>query len=207
MPVTAGRRQTDISQREQYAKGGVGRWYWDCRDRAALSHVVGPRILDAGCGEGVTLEKLARLFPHGQAEGVDVDPANVEICRGCGLDVKESDLCRLPYPDASFDTCVLMEVIEHLERPEDAVRELARVTRPGGRIIVVYPNDRLMFAARVAFLKFREARFDPGHLRRWNGRDLKRLMGRCGFQATLSRGIPLSWPLMLHGLVVGERTA
>ena len=36
MPVTAGQRQTDVSQREQYAKGGLGRAYWDFRDRAAL---------------------------------------------------------------------------------------------------------------------------------------------------------------------------
>jgi len=64
MPVTAGTHETDISQRDQYRKGGVGRMYWDYRDSRAFKQLAGPRILDAGCGEGVTMEKLAKLHPE-----------------------------------------------------------------------------------------------------------------------------------------------
>ena len=206
MPVTAGRRDVEISQRGQYAKGGVGRRYWDYRDEVAFRHIVGTRILDAGCGEGVTLEKLLRRMPDARIEGVDVDEANIAICHEHGLPVHRADLNALPYPDSSFDTCLLMEVIEHLDQPETALAELARVTRPGGRILVIYPVDWAMRLARVVCLRWMEARFDPGHLRQWTRRGLGRLMRSCGIAPIRHVCLPFWPPFMLHGLVVGERT-
>jgi len=205
MPVTAGRREFDLSQRGQYAKGGIGRKYWDHRDRVALRYVVGPRILDAGCGEGITLEKLIRRFPQARVEGVDVDPANVAICRQHNLPVRQGSIYRLPYEDGCFDCCVFMEVIEHLEHPRRALAELARVSRPGGRVIVVYPVDRAMHLARLMCLRFKEAAFDPGHLRQWSAAELRRVMQKVGLRPVAGRPMPLFWPFMLHGLVVGQR--
>ena len=106
MPVTAGRNTDEISQRAQYAKGGVGRRYWDFRDAQALRHITGPRVLDAGCGEGITLGKISAMIPD--AEGVDIDPANIAICREQGLNVTQADLAHLPFPDATFDSVVFM---------------------------------------------------------------------------------------------------
>lgn len=52
-----------LLQREQYAKGGIGRWYWDFRDRRTFFYIKEEKnILDVGCGEGITLGKLLRNF-------------------------------------------------------------------------------------------------------------------------------------------------
>ena len=207
MPVTAGKLAKDVSQREQYAKPGFGRTYWDFRDRAVFKHVVGKRILDTGCGEGVTLEKLVRLFPDCQVEGIDADPLNIEICRRHHLPVQKGDVYGLPFSDGVFDCCVFMEVIEHLDDPQQALRELARITRPGGRLLILYPVDWVMLLARIACLRFREAAFDPGHVRQWNTWSLARMLKRTGFRVVRTRGLPLFGPLSLHVLVVAERTA
>ena len=205
MPVTGGKKEAEISQRKQYAKGGVGRKYWDFRDRCILAQVGGPRILDAGCGEGITLQKLIEGFPEAEIEAVDIDSENVRICGEHGLRVRQASLYDLPYKDASFDTVLLVEVIEHLDAPEKALAELARVTRLGGRFIIVYPVDWAMLLARVLCLRFREAVFDPGQTRQWTWTALKRATISAGYRPIFLRGLPLSWPLMLHGLCVAER--
>jgi len=50
MPVTGGKKTQEISQRAQYQKGGIGRWYWNFRDRSFLPLLKGTIILDLGCG-------------------------------------------------------------------------------------------------------------------------------------------------------------
>ena len=196
MPVTAGKRETDMSQRGQYAYGGVGRYYWNMRDCAALEYLMGSRMLDAGCGEGLTLERIIARFPDGYVQGVDIDPLNVAICREHRLPVTQASVYDLPFRDSSFDSCILLEVIEHLENADRALAELVRVTRLGGRVIIVYPKDMMMYFARIACLKFREARFDPGHVNQWNARALGRLMSAHGLRRLAFRSLPRFWPFM-----------
>ena len=94
-------------------------------------------VLDAGCGSG-------RVFAHGLAGrarrvvGVDVtdEPrANPNID-----DAVTADLRALPLRDAAFDLIVMSHVAEHLTEPEPVFRELARVLRPGGRLLLLTPN-------------------------------------------------------------------
>jgi SAM-dependent methyltransferase len=206
MPVTGGQRNVEISQREQYSKGGVGRWFWDLRDRAVLDNVTGARILDAGCGEGVTLQKLLAQYPNANITGVDIDPQNVQICRDHSLPVRQGSTYELPFEDGAFDCCLLLEVIEHLDEPERALKELARVTRPGGRLIVLYPVDWAYFLARIACFRFKEAMFDPAHLRQWNFRHLRKAFAETGWTLTAKHRLPFWPPLMLAGLAIAERT-
>ena len=185
----------------------MGRLYWDYRDRVALSYVTGERVLDAGCGEGVTLERLLLARRDLNVEGIDIDPDDEAICREHSLPVQQGSVYDLPYEDASFDTCLHFEVIEHLDHPDRAIAELARVTRRGGRVLVLYPVDWTMYLARVLCLRWREARFDPGHVRQWSARALGRPMASCGLRPIARRCLPFWPPMMLHGLVVGRREA
>jgi 2-polyprenyl-3-methyl-5-hydroxy-6-metoxy-1,4-benzoquinol methylase len=197
-----------LLQREQYAAGGLGRRYWDHRDRVALSllRAEDERILDIGCGEGITLEKAMLAFPECHITGIDVMPENVRICREHGLPVDQGDVRNLGWPCNSFDAVLLMEVIEPLEEPQAAISEIRCVLRPGGVLVVVYPNDRFFRFARIATLRIREAKYDPGHVRQWTPGDLREFLEQRNFTVTDSRVIPFRlWPLCLHGVMAAVK--
>jgi SAM-dependent methyltransferase len=209
MPVDVHKRDARVLyQRQQYAQGGLSRWYWDFRDRAVLSHI-GPgdrRLLDLGCGEGITLERLVEGFPDREVLGIDLDPENVAICREHGLPAREGNLYHLGLEDNSFDVALFLEVIEHLHQPGLALREIHRVLAPGGKVIVVFPNDVNFMLARLITFKFKEARYDPGHLRQWTPGEMAKALEAAGFKVTVQRMLPFYlWRLSLHALLVGEK--
>jgi SAM-dependent methyltransferase len=94
-------------------------------------------ILDAGCGTGITLGWLRRYSRHRPVEGIDVAPEALEFCRARGHeDVREGSVLDLPYADQSFDLVVCHDVIQHLEDDVAGLREMRRVLRPGGALLV-----------------------------------------------------------------------
>ena len=96
-----------------------------------------PKILDVGCGTGANLKMLASF---GQAEGVDVSPQAVHFCHERGLDsVRLGAIEHLPYEDASFEVVTALDVIEHLDDDVAGLREIRRILRPDGRVLIFVP--------------------------------------------------------------------
>ena len=117
-------------------------WYRGRRRiiRAELDRLplpAGARVLDAGCGSGRTLEELDR---YGEVFGIELDPgaASVAQSRRRG-EVRVGRLEELPWPDASFDLITCLDVIEHTPDDRVTLRELRRVCRPGGFLLVTVP--------------------------------------------------------------------
>jgi SAM-dependent methyltransferase len=95
------------------------------------------RILDAGCGSGRNMVELAH---HGVVTGVELSGTSVQLARERGAgEVLEGSVMDMPFDDASFDLCLSLDVIEHLEDDLGALRELRRVTAPGGALLVTVP--------------------------------------------------------------------
>lgn len=205
MPVNEKKTvEGQIFQRAQYAKGGVGRRYWDYRDHIALSMLASSDqiIIDIGCGEGITLEKMIKRFPDSQVFGVDCMPENVDICRQYGLPVRKGNVYALDFESDSIDAVLFMEVIEHLQFPEKALCEICRILKPGGQLVVVFPNDTLFKLARLLTLKFRETFYNAGHLKQWSPQEIRRCLKDRGFSVVRTRLIPFFlWPLSLHGII------
>lgn len=111
----------------------------------------GTRLLDAGCGAGL-LAVLAS-FRGAQVSALDAAPGLVAIARQRlpGADVREGDLEALPFADASFDAVAAVNSIFYAENMAAAMRELVRVVRPGGRVVVTAwgPPERCEFLTAV----------------------------------------------------------
>ena len=209
MPVTGfNQQQETIYQRDQYAKGGIGRWHWDKRDQLALNLVrsTDRTLVDIGCGEGITLGKMHRLFPDRKVLGVDDLSENIDICRRHGCRVEQGDVYNLLLPSKSVDFVLFMEVIEHLEYPETAIQEIHRVLVPNGRLVIVFPNDRFFKIARICTLRFREAAYDPGHVRQWTPHEMREFLKRQGLTSAFSRNMPFYlWPISLHCIMAADK--
>ena len=120
----------------------------------------GARVLDAPCGAG---DLTAALRERGyDAWGADIEAS---AARRLGESFRQADLSGpLPWPDGSFDLALSVEGIEHLENPFAYLRELHRVLRPGGTLVLTTPNIGSV-RSRVRFFGSSFFHHDPRPLR------------------------------------------
>ena len=101
----------------------------------------GQRLLDVGCGFGGTIEAVNARHAGMQLCGVNIDPRQLEICRGIPaangnrLDWREADACALPFADGAFDRVLCIEAMFHFSSRRAFFREAARVLAPGGALV------------------------------------------------------------------------
>ncbi|WP_225846676.1 class I SAM-dependent methyltransferase [Streptomyces sp. HPF1205] len=120
---------------------------------AELAPPPGGRALDAGCGTARALPLLrAAVGPDGTVVGVDLTPEMLREAVRLGRDpagaLVEADSGRLPLRDGAFDAVFAAGLVHHLPDPLAGLRELARVTVPGGRLALFQPVGRAALAAR-----------------------------------------------------------
>jgi len=113
----------------------------------------GDRVLDAGCGTGRALTPLrAAVGASGVVVGVDLTPAMLQAAvragRGHDGQLLLADVAALPLRSHSLDTVFAAGLIAHLPQPDENLRELARVVRPGGKLALFHPIGRAALAAR-----------------------------------------------------------
>lgn len=101
---------------------------------AAVAEVKPGRVLDIGCGAGELAERVKREL-GADVVAADLSPRMVELARERGLDAKRADIEDLPFPDGDFDCVVAAWVLYHTPDRDRAIREIARVLRPGGRLV------------------------------------------------------------------------
>jgi SAM-dependent methyltransferase len=84
----------------------------------------GASVLDVGCGDGTIASCIAQLRPDISIQGVEF-----MVRPGCKIQCQSFDGLTLPYPDASFDVCLFVDVLHHTQDPGILLREAVRVTR------------------------------------------------------------------------------
>jgi len=135
---------------------------------ATTSHF---RILDAGCGTGGNLEILAK---HGEAIGVDASPDALKFSskRSVGP-LLNGNIERLGFHAESFDLITALDVLEHVEDDRAAIRELYRITKPGGRLVMTVPAYQFLWSEHDEALH---------HYRRYTRRQLRGKLTEAGFE-------------------------
>lgn len=147
----------------------------------------GMRVLDAGCGGG---RHLCEPF---RTPGVDVAGVDLkwdDLCKTRGYlslmagetsgrwVVAQADVTKLPFSDGSFDMVVCSEVLEHIEDNRAAVRELVRVLKPGGDLVVTVPR---FWPERICWAISRAYHDEPGgHIRIYRKTELMALLEAAG---------------------------
>ena len=145
------------------------------------------RALDVGAGAGALAFALAPLVR--EVVGLDPVPELLELARARALpntQFVEGDGTALPFPDASFDLAGSHRTLHHVAHAQRIVAELARVTSPGGRVLVVdqlAPGDR---SAAAALHEFESAR-DPSHARLLSDEELHELFAEHGLTPVRQR--------------------
>jgi len=155
---------------------------------ATTRHAGAPSILDAGCGTGGNLVRLSRL---GRVVGIDLATEALGFCRRRGVKAARARLLALPFADASFDVVTSFDVLYHAWVEDDlaAAREMARVLRPRGLMLVRVPALRSLWGAHDEAVQSRH---------RYTRKELVDLLGRAGLEvlaATYSNSI--LFPLLL----------
>ena len=152
-------------------------------------------ILDAGTGEGIVLDLIKGIRGTQQIFGLDLDRARlIEARSRIRNGYIQSDLNNLPFDDGAFNLVVCLEVLEHVGSPDNALRELHRVTNQ--YLLASVPNEpwwRLGNMARLKYLK--EWGNTPEHINHWSRRGFRNMISR--YFRILSVQTPFLWVFIL----------
>jgi SAM-dependent methyltransferase len=137
-------------------------------------HPLAPTHLLADCGAG-TGRFAAEMTPHCRVLAIDDHEESLELARGhLGAErVKRGTCGNLPLADGSVDVLTALDVIEHVEKDREALREFARVVRPGGIVVITVPALMMLWSDWDVALH---------HFRRYNRRSLLDLIPRDAFE-------------------------
>jgi SAM-dependent methyltransferase len=195
-PVPTGNVYPKYAARSWPERVVVGR-FLGALDRAVRQAVDGTpdRVLELGTGEGEIARRLRSRFPAATLVTLDLPDAELaEHWRGGGWSSLFADAAHVPVADATVDLVLAIEVLEHLEDPDAALAELARVGR--GWVVVSVPLEPLWRVGNVVRRRYlRSLGNTPGHVQHWSRRGFVSLVDRhLDVHEVMS---PLPWTLVV----------
>jgi len=171
-------------------------WYFHRRVGELVVGSGASTILDVGCGEGFTIERLLKMDGHLPIQGLDSDlPALLQAKEGCPQSLFQmGDIRWLPFAAESFELVLCLEVLEHLPDPLTALQELGRIS--SRHCLISVPNEPFFMLAN--FLRGKNIRArgnDPEHLHNWTA---AQFIGMVGDHFQVERVFyPFPWVLAL----------
>ena len=173
----------DVRQRALRSAGTSADAIYRMVRRALVARGARGSLLDVGCGAGQLHPYIGDLVES--YTGVDVVRYD-SYPEGLDFHLVDLDTGTVPLADGAADVVVAVETIEHLENPRAFARELARLTKPGGWMMISTPNQRsflslLALVLKGHFVAFQESCY-PAHITALVETDLRRIAGELGLE-------------------------
>ena len=166
-------------------------------------------ILDVGCGEGVVTKRLAGVAG---APTIGVDVGNDRMReqwrhrQGGQLSFRGASAYDLPFRDGSVDCVCAFEVLEHLERPWDALTEMSRVARR--TLVLSVPREPVWRLVHLlAGRDFKNLGNTPGHLNHWSTKSFERLVSEVGRVTSVRTPFPWTIVVVVVDRLLAESSA
>ncbi len=153
-------------------------------------------VLEVGCGGGYSTARLRQFLPNCSIQAIEKEEKLVELARQLnpGISISSGDVYKLPFADNSFDTVFLLEVLEHLENPQAAIKEVLRVTKKF--LVTSVPREPLW-----CILNFVRGKYwgtwgnTPGHIQNWSSGQFVKLLQPFGKVHQVKKPVP--WTIAL----------
>ncbi len=164
------------------------------------------KILDVGCGDGFHLNLLRK---YGQKswtlEGIDMDKRAIDMAEKSGLKVHRGTVESINLPPNTYDMAFTIQTIEHVEKPDEVLKAIYKILKPGGRLVIVTDNTNSL---DFSFFKRRYwgGYHFPRHWNLFNKQSLSKLAQKTGFTVALltTQVSPVNWVYTIHNWLVDK---
>jgi 2-polyprenyl-3-methyl-5-hydroxy-6-metoxy-1,4-benzoquinol methylase len=162
------------------------------------------RILDVGCGDGIHLNLLREFGKKcWTLEGVDINKHAVEMATRAGLQVHLGIVEEIDLPNENYDLVLMIQTIEHVEKPDEVFLAIHKLLRKGGRLVIVTDNT---YSIDFKFFKsgYWGGYHFPRHWNLFNLHSLSKLAKKTGFEIEVLTTMisPVNWFLSIHNILV-----
>ena len=153
-------------------------------------------MLEIGCGAGYSTASMREWLGDTRLVAAEPEWPLLQLAgaRNPGIELLSESVYQLAHPDKSFDAVIMLEVLEHLESPANALAELARVSRQV--VLLSTPREPIWRALNMARGKYLGALGNtPGHIQHWSTGSLRRTVAP--WFDVLGCATPLPWTVLL----------
>lgn len=181
--------QVPVTYYQQGVKRNLFQWLWHTHKIKLAKHILSQlkfnNCLDVGCASGYMISQIASIFPNAKYFGIDIYDKAIGYAKKAypNIEFKVASADRLPFKDNAFDVILFYETIEHVENPKGCLKEIRRVLKEDGTLILTMDSGSILF--RIIWFIWENTKgkiWQGAHLHPFHHTQLEQLIQSSGFK-------------------------
>lgn len=163
--------------------------------------IKGKSLLDIGCADGTTTRQLQKIIPKVKIVGIDYYKSAIQYAKTKKSKIKfvHGDVHNFPFGENSFDIVTAIETLEHLENPKTALKEIYRILRPKGYLLIGQDTDSFLFRIIwFAWTKWKGSVWKNSHINCMKPEDLKKALKAQSFKIEKSKTVNFGMEIFIR---------